>query len=117
MQALCVALRQNGACIHGFKASCRLASSVMPNRFSSESAQTEDCSRATVMSKRWIQRAVKKRGALHNALGIPQDETIPMSVLHEHEHDPGKLGRRVRLAETLRKIAKRKHKKLHRRAF
>ncbi len=69
--------------------------------------------------KRWIQKALRKgkNGALHRELHIPESQTIPMSVLHEHEHDSGKLGQRVRLAETLRKIAKRKHKKLHRRAI
>jgi hypothetical protein len=65
------------------------------------------------MSKRrWIQEALKKRGALHRQLGVPEREPIPFSMLVEHEHDPGRLGRRIRLAETLRKIAKKRKKKL-----
>lgn len=32
-------------------------------------------------SKLWIQKAIKKKGALRNALGIKEGETIPESIL------------------------------------
>lgn len=56
--------------------------------------------------KRWIQRALRKhkRGALHRQLGIPVDQKIPIGLLNEAAKEPGLLGRRARLALTLRKI-------------
>jgi len=58
--------------------------------------------------KKWIQRTHLRKGALHRQLGIPAGEKIPVSLLHEVEHEPGILGRRARLALTLRRIRKRK---------
>jgi len=34
-------------------------------------------------SKNWIQNAISKPGALHQKLHIPENETIPTSVLNE----------------------------------
>jgi hypothetical protein len=58
--------------------------------------------------KRWIQTIHIRKGALHRQLGIPVGEKIPVSLLHEVEHEPGKLGHRARLALTLRRLRKRK---------
>ena len=58
--------------------------------------------------KRWIQTIHIRKGALHRQLGIPIGEKIPVSLLHEVEHEPGKLGHRARLALTLRRLRKRK---------
>jgi hypothetical protein len=62
--------------------------------------------------KRWIQHALRfhKKGALHRQLGIPTDKKIPITVLKDAAHAPGKLGRRARLALNLRKINQRRHK-------
>jgi hypothetical protein len=57
--------------------------------------------------KRWIQTIHIRKGALHRQLGIPVGEKIPVSLLHEVEHEPGKLGHRARLALTLRRLRKR----------
>lgn len=57
-------------------------------------------------TKKWIQAAHMKKGALHRQLGISVGEAIPLNVLKEHEHDEGKLGRRVRMALNLRKLRK-----------
>jgi hypothetical protein len=61
-------------------------------------------------SKRWIQSALSKRkkGALHKQLRIPTSETIPLRVLDSAAKKPGKLGRRARLAKTLRKLRRKK---------
>ena len=56
----------------------------------------------------WIQGAIKHPGALHKQLGVPEGKNIPESKLKKAEHKGGKLGRRARLAETLKKLAHRK---------
>lgn len=61
--------------------------------------------------KKWIQKAIKRPGALHRALGIPQGKPIPKSKLIEAAKKKGWLGRAARLAKTLRKINKRKRRK------
>jgi hypothetical protein len=54
--------------------------------------------------KKWIQGAIKKPGALHKQLGIPENKKIPSKVLDKAAKAPGKLGQRARLAKTLRKM-------------
>lgn len=57
------------------------------------------------MSKeKWIQGAIKKPGALHKELGVPEGKKIPESKLKEASKKPGKEGQRARLAETLKKM-------------
>ncbi len=58
------------------------------------------------MAKKWIQKAVKKPGALHRQLGVPRGKTIPVSRLRKAAKSKGTLGRRARLALTLRKLRK-----------
>jgi hypothetical protein len=50
----------------------------------------------------WIKDAIKKPGALHEALGVPQGEKIPAKKLAAAAKKPGKMGKRARLAETLK---------------
>lgn len=54
----------------------------------------------------WIQGAIKKPGALHKALGVPQGEKIPAAKLAAAAEKGGKLGARARLAMTLKKLNK-----------
>ena len=56
------------------------------------------------MATKWIQKAIKKPGALHKQLGIPQGEPIPAKTLAKAAKAGGKLGQRARLAQTLRKM-------------
>lgn len=60
------------------------------------------------MTEKWIQKALakKNKGKLHKKLGVPQGAKIPESMLKEHENDKGKIGKQVRLAETLKKLRK-----------
>lgn len=58
------------------------------------------------MTKKWIQKAIKKPGALHKQLGIPVGKKIPAKKLESAAEKGGKLGKRARLAETLRKMRK-----------
>ena len=51
---------------------------------------------------KWIQGAIKNPGALHEQLGVPKGEKIPAKKLAAAASKPGKLGRRARLAETLK---------------
>jgi len=52
--------------------------------------------------KKWIQGAIKKPGALHKELGVPEGEKIPASKLKAAAKKGGKEGQRARLAMTLR---------------
>lgn len=57
--------------------------------------------------KHWIQSAInpETKGALHKALGVPQDKKIPEKKLEKAEHSKNPLTRkRANLAETLRKF-------------
>jgi len=63
---------------------------------------------ATKKKKNWIQKAIKKPGALHKQLGISEDKTIPASKLQSAAQKGGTLGRRARLALTLRKLAQKR---------
>jgi len=54
--------------------------------------------------ERWIQHAIKKPGALHKQLGVPAGEKIPAGKLAAAAEKGGKLGKRARLAQTLRKL-------------
>jgi hypothetical protein len=54
------------------------------------------------MAEKWIQKAIKKPGALKKALGVSADKKIPAKTLAKAAKAPGKLGQRARLAKTLR---------------
>ena len=60
------------------------------------------------VAKKWIQKAIKHPGALHKQLGVPEGKTIPVSQLQKAAKAKGTLGRRARLALTLRKLRKKK---------
>lgn len=54
--------------------------------------------------EKWIQGAIKKPGALHKELGVPEGKKIPESKLKAAEKKGGKLAKRAQLAETLKKM-------------
>lgn len=54
------------------------------------------------MAEKWIQKAIKKPGALRSALGVKEGQKIPSKKLEAATKKPGKLGQRARLAKTLR---------------
>lgn len=56
------------------------------------------------MAKNWIAGAIGKPGALHKEMGVPQGKKIPAGKLEAAAQKGGKLGKRARLAETLRKL-------------
>lgn len=56
--------------------------------------------------KKWIQKAIKKPGALHRQLGVPAGEKIPAAKVAAAAKKGGKLGARARLAQTLAKMRK-----------
>jgi len=58
------------------------------------------------MAKKWIQKPIKKPGALREELGIKKGKTIPAKKLASAAKKPGKLGQRARLAETLKGMKK-----------
>lgn len=56
--------------------------------------------------KNWIEKAVKKPGALRKELGVKKGKDIPKAKLNKAAKAPGKLGQRARLAKTLIKMNK-----------
>jgi hypothetical protein len=58
------------------------------------------------MAKKWIQKAIKKPGALHQELGVPKGKKIPAKKLAAAAKKKGVVGKRARLAETLRSFKK-----------
>lgn len=54
--------------------------------------------------EKWIQKAIEKPGALHKQMDVPQGEKIPADKLKAASAKGGKLGKRARLAMTLRKL-------------
>jgi hypothetical protein len=56
------------------------------------------------MAEKWIQKAIKKPGALRLSLGVKSDKPIPAGKLVKAAKSPGKMGQRARLAQTLKKL-------------
>jgi hypothetical protein len=52
----------------------------------------------------WIKGAIKHPGSLRKSLGVKEGETIPAKKLATAAQKGGKLGKRARLAQTLRKL-------------
>ena len=50
----------------------------------------------------FIAKAIKKPGALHRDLGVPQGQKIPAGKMAAAAKKPGKVGQRARFAETLK---------------
>jgi len=55
---------------------------------------------------KWIQGAIKHKGALHKELGVPEGKKIPAKKLNEAAKKGGVEGKRARLAKTLKKLRK-----------
>ena len=58
------------------------------------------------MVEKWIQKAIKKPGALRSALGVKAGQKIPAGKLAKAAKAPGTMGKRARLAQTLKKLGK-----------
>lgn len=59
------------------------------------------------MAKKWIQKAIKHKGALRKELHIKKDENIPEKKLEKAAHSKDAvLAKRAKLAETLKKLRK-----------
>lgn len=58
--------------------------------------------------KNWISDAIEKPGSLRKSLGISEGQNIPAKSLSRAAEKGGKLGRRARLAQTLKKLRSRR---------
>lgn len=58
------------------------------------------------MAEKWIQKAIKKPGALKRALGVKATSKIPAKKLSAAVKKPGLIGKRARLAKTLKSFGK-----------
>ena len=56
------------------------------------------------MAEKWIQKAIKKPGALRKSLSAKEGKPIPAGKLAKAAKAPGKMGQRARLAQTLKKM-------------
>lgn len=63
---------------------------------------------AAKKDKKWIQKAIKKPGALRKAAGVKAGEKIPAKKLTKLAKKKGVTGQRARLAKTLGKMRKKK---------
>lgn len=59
------------------------------------------------MTRKWIQKAIKRPGALRRALGVKKGKKIPASKLRIKKTDSPRMTRRKRLAQTLRRLRRR----------
>jgi len=58
------------------------------------------------MAEKFIQKMHMKKGALHKEMGVPMGKKIPSKKLAKASKASGKLGKRARLAETLKSMRK-----------
>lgn len=58
------------------------------------------------VAKKWIQEMHMKKGALHKEMHVPERKKIPEKKLKAAAKKGGKLGKRARLAETLKGLKK-----------
>ena len=58
------------------------------------------------MAEKWIQSAIKKPGALRKSLDVKEGQKIPAKKLAAAAKKSGTLGKRARLAQTLKKLGK-----------
>ena len=63
------------------------------------------------MAKNWIAGAIQHPGALHEDLGIPKGEKIPLALIKKAAKRKDKVGQRARLALTLRGFHSKKRQK------
>jgi hypothetical protein len=61
--------------------------------------------------KKWIAEAIKKPGALRKTTKTKKGKTIPAKTLAKAAKKKGITGKRARLAQTLKKLGKKKKKK------
>lgn len=85
----------------------------MYNKFQAmkKKAETKKCM-PKMKKKNWIASAIKKPGALHAQLGVPQGKKIPAKTLAKAAKKGGKEGKRARLAETLKGLKHKTKKKV-----
>jgi hypothetical protein len=59
------------------------------------------------MKEKWIQGAIKHKGALHKELGVPEGKKIPQAKIKKAENSKNPTERkRAHLAETLKGFKK-----------
>lgn len=78
----------------------------MDEKKKTEEAQMPKSYSSKAKDGKWIQKAIKKPGALRKSLGAKPGKPIPAAKLAAAAKKPGKLGQRARLAQTLKKMKK-----------
>ena len=75
---------------------------VNPQKLKSRRQAQASCDEMEMAGGGWIKDAVGKPGSLHKQMGVPMGQKIPAKKLAKAANAPGLLGRRARLAKTLR---------------
>ena len=82
----------------------------LPRDFYNKDVDNEEIPRMLKLKKggstNFIQKAIKKPGALRAQLGAKKGKPIPAKKLSAAAKKPGKLGQRARLAQTLKGFKK-----------
>lgn len=80
-----------------------------PNDDPDDESNEDEASESTPKKskgKNFIKRAIKRPGALHKKLGVPQGKKIPKSKIAAAAKAGGQLGQEARFAETLEGMKK-----------
>lgn len=57
-------------------------------------------------SDKWISKATKNEGGLHESLGVPKGQKIPKAKIDAAAKRGGKIGKQAKLAQTLSRLRK-----------
>ncbi len=89
----------------------REVSKRLPKKISKRGVQLMMKKKSKKGSKNWIQGAIKHPGSLRRSLGVKKGSKIPASKLAAAAKKGGKIGKRARLAETLKSFHAKKSSK------
>ena len=88
------------------KKQLRASANESYGKFGSKAKKSGKINKQFMARQKFIQKAIKKPGALRKSLGIKKGEKIPASKLKAAAKKKGKLGQRARFAMTLNKLRK-----------
>jgi hypothetical protein len=100
-------LRQLIAQVELLREELEIADEIIENLFEDDNVLLDY---ALNEKNNWIQGAIKKPGALRKSLKVKEGKKIPEGKLEKAAEKGGKLGKRARLALTLKKLRAKKEK-------
>ena len=107
MDPTIIQIRQLIAQVELLREELEIADDIIENLFEDDNVLLEY---ALNEKKNFIQGAIKKPGALRKSLKTKESKNIPEKKLEKAAEKGGKLGKRARLALTLKKLREKKKK-------